>query len=361
MDTIYNNRIYIGKSSNNIKHYYFKSNLFFTNDFKINPFGSSKMRYQYDILFDIELLHRFSKVEKMYYYELIITKRECSERGLNAKFFWGNGWKIELELWHPIKLVKSLSINTITLLMPKKYGLYEMIGNLTYTPKIGIVIPFYSRANYVKMFLESLSLSDLRNTLIVFMDESLTKDLNNDKYDTHELIEKFKVNQPNVTIVKIYKNKHGNMYDSILHGMDLLSIFCNYLMTVDSDTIHKNDWIHKIMDTYNIVEKDYPNKPICCSGFNVVNELHSVKETKQNYIIKNSIGGCNMFFSKQTYLDYIRCTLMSHKWDTNIVHLINEKEGLLVTTKGSVINHIGKESSIDNRVETDEYDKADDF
>ena len=52
-----------------------------------------------------------------------------------------------------------------------------------------------------------------------------------------------------------------------------------------------------------------------------------------------------MFFHKNIYPDYIRKTLISHKWDSNIISYIQFLNGVIGTTNPSVIQHIGEISS----------------
>lgn len=67
-----------------------------------------------------------------------------------------------------------------------------------------------------------------------------------------------------------------------------------------------------------------------------------------------------MFFKKNIYPDYIRKTLISHKWDSNIINYIKELKGIIGTTNPSVIQHIGEESS-GHRNTDNFWDKAKDF
>ena len=143
--------------------------------------------------------------------------------------------------------------------------------------------------------------------------------------------------------------------------MDLLYSYCDFLCTIDSDTIFKKDWIHTIYHSYNECKKDFPNYNLLVSGFNIENAHHSVIEKKQNYILKNSVGGCNMFFSKEIYTTIIRRCLFSHKWDTNIVNSIKEFDCKIITTNPSVIQHIGFDTSIEYRKGNKTYDYAEDF
>lgn len=287
----------------------------------IYPFGDTRTRFNKENPFLIE----FSSETNI----LTITKIKN-----NSKFFWVNGWKIHLQLWYPHDISDFI--------MPPNYGrlIRHNIKQKNY--KYGLIVPFYSRANYVKEFLESLKNADMSNCLVIFIDESMTKDVNEDHIEVHALIKNFKI--PN--LLKVFKNQHGNMFDSILTGWDAIYPFCEYLITLDSDTIMRKDWISKIDNSFQAMKNDHPNNPfILASGFNTENQRHSVIEKRSQYILKNSIGGCNMFFHKCIYPDYIRKTLISYKWDSNIVSYIQELRGIIGTTNPSVIQHIGEVSS----------------
>ncbi len=105
------------------------------------------------------------------------------------------------------------------------------------------------------------------------------------------------------------------MHDSILTGWDMIYPFCEYLITLDSDTIMRKDWISEIDKSYNAIKHNFPeNKFILVSGFNTETEQHRIIERRSQYILKNSVGGCNMFFHKEIYPDYIQKTLISYKW-----------------------------------------------
>lgn len=302
----------------------------------IYPFGDTRTRFQKDNPFAIEFSSETNTI--------MITKIKS-----NSKHLWGVGWKIPLQLWYPHDISDFI--------IPPNYGrlIRHNIKKKSY--KYGLVVPFFSRANYVKEFLESLHQSDLSNCLIVFMDESLTKDVNEDHISVHSLIKNFKI--PN--LIKVFKTRHGNMFDSILIGWDMIYPFCDYLITLDSDTIMRKDWISKIDGSFNAMKNDNPENPfVLASGFNTETERHRIIERRSQYILKNSVGGCNMFFHKDIYPDYIRKTLISYKWDSNIISYIQQLGGIIGTTTTSVIQHIGEVSSghRDDLVDSS-YDRSD--
>jgi len=287
----------------------------------IYPFGDTRTRFQKDNPFAIDFSSETNSIT--------ITKIIQ-----NSKYLWGDGWKFPLQLWYPHDVSDFV--------IPPNYGRLIRNGIKKKCYKYGLVIPFFSRANYVKEFLESLQQSDTSNCLIVFMDESMTNAVNEDHISVHTLIKNFKI--PN--LIKVFKIRHGNMFDSILTGWDMIYPFCDHLITLDSDTIMRKDWISKIDDAYHAMKNDYPGNPfILASGFNTETERHCIIERRSQYILKNSVGGCNMFFHKDIYPDYIRKTLISYKWDSNIISYIQELDGIIGTTTPSVIQHIGEVSS----------------
>jgi hypothetical protein len=287
----------------------------------IYPFGETRTRFQKDNPFAIQ----FSSEKNT----ITITKIKS-----NSKHLWGDGWKIPLQLWYPHDVTDFI--------IPPNYGRLIRHNVKKKSYKYGLVVPFYSRANYVKEFLESLQNADMSNCLVIFMDESMTKDVNEDHIAVRSLIKNFKI--PN--LLKVFKTRHGNMFDSILTGWDMIYPFCDHLITIDSDTIMRKDWISKIDESFQAMKNDYPGNPfVLASGFNTETERHRIIERRSQYILKNSVGGCNMFFHKDIYPDYIRKTLISHKWDSNIVSYIQELGGIIGTTTPSVIQHIGEVSS----------------
>ena len=349
--------IHIGYSNQSVINVFIKTQLKLSDKFVTEPFGSNKMRFQYPEIFTYNIINSFNEDEYIIYeLEIKRNKINCSR---TSKFFWGEGWKLDLNISNFNKLsIYDLNYSKINEILPKKYGIVETKVTNVNKFKTGIVVPFYNRNEYVKKFLNSLNQTDVKDCLFVFLDESMTKNIDEDKKIVHNLVKGFDMEQLN--IIKIYKNKHGNMFDSILRGLDVLSHFCDTLMTIDSDTIHKKDWINKCLSLLKTLSKN--DKPVVISGFNTINTgKHSIKEEFKNYYLKNTVGGCHMCFTTHTYLNYIRCTLISHKWDTNLINNIIQNNGIIAVTKPSVIDHIGFKSSGHRNDNGCTYDHALDF
>lgn len=351
--------INIGPSDKSIIRVIIKTKLHLSDKFLTDPFGTTRTRFQYPEIFEYKILNT-TKNKEFNIYELQITRNNINCAS-TSKFFWKNGWKLNLNITNFTKLTATkLTKNKILEILPKNYGKVDL--KLDYTSikfKIGIVVPFYSRCEYVTKFLDSLAKTDIKDCLFIFMDESLTKEKTDDNTKVNTLVRNFTCE--NLNIIKIYKNKHGNMFDSILRGLDVLSFFCDNLMTIDSDTIHKKNWINKCLNLQKKLSNN-SNRPVIISGFNTINTgKHTLKKEFETYYLKNTVGGCQICFSSETYLKYIRCTLISYKWDTNLVNNIISNNGIIAVTKPSVIDHIGFKSSGHRKDSSNIYDYALDF
>lgn len=308
-----------------------------------DPFGSNRMRFHFPDIFNYEYNNN----------KIIISRNKKNKDLANAKYFYSDGWNNDLTI---TIIPKKLNLDRENLLhfLPQDYGEIELLNINKEYYKVGIIIPTFGRLNYLEKCINSLMKSDLSECLIIIIDESLTKDMNEDHIKTNEYIKKLDVN---FSLIKIFKNKHGNMFDSNLIGLDILGQCCEFLMTIDSDTIHSNNFVEKIINVYNELEQTFNDKPIIVSGFNTSNH-EFIDNNNLNYYIKKTIGGCHLCFRQELYWKYIRYTLISNKWDTNIYNLFNKINGLIATTKPSVIDHIGEISSVR---EGGRHDKSIDF
>ena len=400
-------RILLGQSTTNIKKYILKSSIELSNKFITFPFGSNRTRYQYPEMFTYEIKNykndgtiklpskEFTKFK--YIYELSVTRLEQPNCPVTAKFFWKKGWTCDLIISNLPEINKRLNNSTkidqskfytqenIDKYLPKDYGnvIVDIPENIYFKPKLGIVVPCFGRYEYVKKCFDSLfktilgtlyknkhkqddidnsssQIIDASEIVLVIVDESLTKEQSYDKIKTNNMIKEYKFGFPTI---KIFKNKHGNMFDSFLVGCDLLMPYCEYMMNLDSDTIHKNDWINTTMNIFYKLEQKHPNKNILLSGFNTINEgRHKIIKEFDNYYLKSSVGGCHLCFKTSLYKSLLRYVIISYKWDTNIHDIVNKHDGVIACTKPSVINHIGDTSSGHRKnVNGEKADKSIDF
>lgn len=342
-----NFRINIGNSLDESKCITLEDNVDYGDIFLTDPFGSNRMRFQYPEVFHYKRDGN----------QLTITKNKSNVSRVTSNLFSEKGWNVDISVSNIPNNKKWLNSVEIEKILPVNYSNVTINSIIETKYKYGIVIPTFGRYEYVSRSLNSLKESNIPKgeTLLVIVDESTTKDLDDDKIKTKKWIEEFNIE--GIAIIKIFKNKHGNMFDSLLIGLDLIHTKCEYVMNLDSDTIHKTGWIQEVVITYNLVERENQNKLIVLTGYN--SNSHEIEEKRNKYIVKKSLGGCHLFFKSIDYVNYLRCTLISTKWDTNLYEQVKRLGGILVTTNPSVIEHIGEISS--SRKNEVNKDKALDF
>ena len=156
--------------------------------------------------------------------------------------------------------------------------------------------------------------------------------------ETEEIVATFELRGK--AIVKVFKHRHSQMFDSLKHGWDLLSdrFGCEYLACLDSDTVVKPDWLDQLLRTHDAASRD--TSVLLVTGFNTSN--HPVIAEKSYGYVKRSCGGINLFFHRSQYQTIIRPTLESIEWDHAVVDNVGSSGGHIVCTRPSVVQHIGK-------------------
>lgn len=216
----------------------------------------------------------------------------------------------------------------------------------------GIVIPVYNRIEFVKQCFESLSKADLRGVIIVIVDD-------NSNEETKRLIREFDC--PNV-IHKIFKTANRNMHDSFVQGFDHICDICKdvrFLVTLDSDTVHKQNWIQEMVRIFDLYKMQNIDKqdPIV-TGFNCV-KSHPILESFKEYHIKESCGGVNMLITREYYQKEARNILATkgNMWDWEIIYSLRRNNMKILCTNPSVVQHIGSYGLHSGK----EFDQAEDF
>ena len=202
---------------------------------------------------------------------------------------------------------------------------------------IGLVITARNRAELTHGLIESLNQINqgyllLETPLIVFVDDHSTDE---DAIAVFDLLE---IN--NCYLVKIRNEKNLGIKESLKIGIDTcLQYGVGTIMNLDNDTLVKPEFMIRLWNLH----KRFPNAVV--TGFNTLSHdlgtgkpRHPVLEEHEDYVKKKSIGGINMAFSKETYLNHIRpCLDMKGHWDWNVC-----QRGLeFYCTRPSVIQHTG--------------------
>lgn len=229
--------------------------------------------------------------------------------------------------------------------------------------KLGIVIPCYNRADYLRQCLDSLKAARIpEGTEIVFVDDKST-----DK-ETVNILNHASV-LLNATIITRDRNSgvcvcldkgiEHLFYPSLIRGDNPV---CDIVMNLDSDAIVRPDFIEKIIS----LKEKFPDKIV--TGFNCLTknangtERHPIIEAGEGYNIKSSVGGINMCFDRDQYQKWILPALEKGmkrlvNWDAEAC----KNSGGAVCTVPSVVQHIGINSSMGHSAGNEPMDVADDF
>ncbi|MGA7879108.1 MAG: hypothetical protein WCA08_25840 [Desulfoferrobacter sp.] len=172
--------------------------------------------------------------------------------------------------------------------------------------------------------------------------------------ETAVLIKEFEM--ASVPMIKIFKRKHGNMFESLRLGWDLLKdiLACEYLCCLDSDTVVRKDWLIQLRRIYRLIAQKMSHPNFLLTGFNA--DSHRILEEHDRYYIKASVGGANLFYSSRIY-SALRPSLHHIFWDHEMVNRIRLLKGKFFCVRPSVVQHIGKQGLWSGRT----YDVALDF
>ena len=215
--------------------------------------------------------------------------------------------------------------------------------------KYGIVLCCHNRPGYLKTTLDSLSNSNLKDSVICIVD-----DFSDDK-KTINLIKSFNITS--VKIIKITNKENLGISLSLLEGFNQVLPLCTYMVNIDSDVIIKRDWLSTLEKTYNSYNKLFSNKVIA-TGFNCIDSCdHKIIKEFDDFYIKKSFGGINNFYHKDLFYIYKKILKTGILWDWNLVDYCNENNITLIATKPSTIQHIGVNGMNSSR----RYDYAEDF
>ena len=217
---------------------------------------------------------------------------------------------------------------------------FKILNKKSY--KYGIVMCCFNRPEYLSKTLNSLKKSRLNNCLICIVDDC------SNNINTIKLIKDFRIDSKNCNIIKIRNKTNLGIQKSLLKGFEKINKYdCKYLTNIDSDVIMKPDWLNTFDKTYQSVNSKINNNGIIITGFNCVNSCkHKVVKTYDDFHIKGTIGGINMFFDKNVYKTIFKPVLQDNTirkqgWDWSVCRKMAKKGRYFVATKPSVIQHIG--------------------
>lgn len=227
--------------------------------------------------------------------------------------------------------------------------------------KVGLIICSYNRASYLSQCLASVVAADLSKVDVVMIIDDASTDP-----QTRRLIDDFDLE--NVELIKCYSKENRSIKGSLLFGLDLLFNSCDLVTNLDGDAIIAKDAFNRLID-YKKRFGAYIVTGFNCTTKNKDGSIrHKIISEWDDYNMKASVGGINMIFDKNQYLQIVRPALQKSikehlNWDHQAC--ITSMTGFgkeIVCMTPSCVQHIGTEiSSMGHSAGGEPPDTAEDF
>ena len=216
-------------------------------------------------------------------------------------------------------------------------------------PKVLFLLRSYNRPEYLEKTLQSLDQSDVYKC----SKKIIYDDCSDDK-KTLEILNKY-----NKKYRIIYNDKNLKQ-KSMVKFLELIETNhkdYDLICYLDNDAEVKPNFMEILLNTYRIILKNekLPVDKVLVTGFNY-EDHHPVEKRYKYYLKKQSIGGINMVFHKRLLGKVKKWWDIGEDW--GIVNEFKKEGGLLFSTNGSCIQHIGVVGENSNN---DRYDKCVDF
>lgn len=210
---------------------------------------------------------------------------------------------------------------------------------------VGLVMTIYNRPAYLKRTLDSLTRSDLADTVIMLVDDA------GDDPDVVQLIQDYR--HPQAPVILARRVAFDTRYprplsalQNLLFGWSLLAeqYQTSYLANLDADMIVKPDWMQRLVATHRLIAKR--EERFILTGFNTLD--HPVLKVYPSYYLKKSFGAACLFFDRQTLAEIINfsqsLTIDPHgwAWDWRLIEWLTQHDFRLMATRPSVSQHIGQ-------------------
>jgi glycosyltransferase involved in cell wall biosynthesis len=225
---------------------------------------------------------------------------------------------------------------------------------------VSLLVTTYNRPNYLHQCLDSVKKADLSqlDTVMVIDDCSTDK-------ETIRLINEFELE--GVHLIKAFSKENRSIKGSLLFGCDLLFNSCDIVINLDGDAIVATQFVNVLMKLKERFQENIITG-FCCFTKNIDgSERHAVLKMADDYTERKSVGGINMLFDVRQYNNWIRPTLLKcieqgGNWDDHTCRASIASGHRIITSRPSVVQHIGTEfSSMGHSVGGEPPDEASDF
>jgi hypothetical protein len=199
--------------------------------------------------------------------------------------------------------------------------------------KYGISITTYNRPEYLSQFLETF-----RNTN--FLEGTVVRILDDDSSnkETLEMLNNFKIDNPNVEL-HIEHNLYnmGPVYNYTKNIIKFENDDVDYIINLDSDSIHNPEWLNKINEINNHFGPKVLSSVFWCDhGY-----PHEKIQLEETFLKTRSLNGLCLCFPKYFMQDFID-KKGSRSFDGFTSYDLKKKYNLdTVVTELSYVEHIG--------------------
>jgi glycosyltransferase involved in cell wall biosynthesis len=219
-------------------------------------------------------------------------------------------------------------------------------------PRIGLVVSAFNRPEYLSDTLQELQAKSFGNHFeleVILIDD-------HSEEEARRLVDSFHLD--GCLLFKVRMPRNSGISKVLTLGWGLLSSRgCDFLCNLDSDVALKDGWLEELLKTYQTARSQLKVNNLIVTGFNTKN--HPVRAEYPSFLVKDSVGGINLFFPTPLYRVCIAKALASNWfWDWEVCKLSQMKKIPLVCTRPSVIQHMG---AIGVNSEEGNHDYAEDF
>lgn len=211
--------------------------------------------------------------------------------------------------------------------------------------KTTLLITTFNRPQYLKRCLASVKRAGITDVLIV-------DDCSNNP-ETKQLV-------AFGGYPSIFKNERKGICDSILMGVDFLFDHgYDIVINLDADAIIRNDYLDRMLELHAA----FPNDII--TGFHsttknadgserhrilgvnrAVEKFGNARRNNVPFLLKESVGGINMLWTKQTWTQMKPVIENAQKHRLNWDHEVSKAAGGIICAYPSLVEHIGIESAM---------------
>mgnify|MGYP000864350995 CR=1 FL=1 len=234
--------------------------------------------------------------------------------------------------------------------------------------KIGLVICTYNRPEYLRFCYESLMRADLSKLSDIVVVDDCSSDMAVLSMTDQFLADVTEKYEGNILCSAHMKPQRKSIKDSLMFGFDLaMKCFCDVFINLDGDAQVRNDFIDVLLG----VHKNYPAGITTGFNCNTLNRDGSVRHKnlwieKDGTVMRESVGGINMCFSREVYFKYVRPALMTclehgGNWDATACKYSMKDSLPVAVCQQSVVQHLGIKSSMGHDAGGEPADVADDF